>query len=113
MQGQAPNLLGEPKVAVPRLPPIVIIDQLKRYGVSGAQKLLLAWLLFQEGGTGSLLENLMLHLVDPTLRDDDDAFWFLALQEKDLPPMVGFRLDQGCHLLYHKFRDRLEGSQPV
>lgn len=103
MQGQAPDLLGQAKVAVPRLPPIVIIDQLECDGVSGAQKLLLAWLLFQESGTGSLLDCLMLHLVDPPLGDDDDAFWFLALQEKDLTPVVGFRLYQRCHLFYHKF----------
>jgi len=79
MQGQASNLLGQPKVAVPRLPPIVIIDQLECDGVSGAQKLLLAWLLFQESGAGSLLDNLMLHLVDSTLGDDDYALRFLTL----------------------------------
>jgi hypothetical protein len=55
----------------------------------------------------------MLHLVDPSLSDYDDGLGFLALQEKDLTPMVGFRLDQGCHLFYYEFRDGLEGSQAV
>ena len=55
----------------------------------------------------------MLHLVDSPLDDDDDALRFLALQQKDLTPVVGFRFYQRCHLFNHEFRDGLEGTQVV
>lgn len=55
----------------------------------------------------------MLHLVDSTLDDDDDALRFLALQQKDLTPVVGFRFYQRCHLLNHELRDGLERAQVV